>query len=177
MTKRDLFRLIFKLFGLYSLIGLLIYIFTFLLTFFSYNETELLLPLAISLISLGLVYYFLFKPDVFINALKLDKGFDSEHIQLSVDNFNLLSQLSILIIGLLLLFFNLPDLLIQLVFLFKSEMNANPNSLDVLINTADPFKADIYALSKSIMASILGFLLMSNYKWLSNKMEQINRKN
>jgi hypothetical protein len=178
MTKRDLFRLIFKLFGLYSLVGVLIYFFNFLFTYLNYPESEIfVIPIVLLLITIGLVYCLLFKPDVLIQLFKLEKGFDDEHIKVSVENFNLLTQLSILIIGLLLLFFNLPDLLIQLVFLFKSEMNANPNSLDVLINAIEPFKTDVYALSKSIIASIFGYLLMTNYKWLSIKIEQINRKN
>ncbi len=84
MTKKDLFRLIIKILGLYFLITTAFGIFPTILTFIQswkfFLETSSVLGniVIILLLSIFLIY----EPDKIIDWLKLDKNFDNNKIEL-----------------------------------------------------------------------------------------------
>jgi len=94
MTKKDLFRLIIKIFGLYFVISSLFSIIPFNIEFlttqiysnapFDYaNGIWMIVNIAWIILLFVLLIY---KPDIILKWLKLDKGFDDDRIDFQ--NFN-----------------------------------------------------------------------------------------
>ncbi len=101
MTKRDFFRLLIKIFGLYSfIISLFMFLPEMISTFFLYKDYSYLF---ISLGGFLVITFFCFllisKEDLIINKLELDKGFDDENIILGNMNSLMILKLAILLVG------------------------------------------------------------------------------
>ena len=100
MTKKDFFRVLIKLFGLYWLIstvsslGQIVYI--------SANNAGWMgiIYSVVMLSILGFLFYVLiFKSDTIIDLLKLDKGFDEDRIEFQNFNIENILMLAVIIIG------------------------------------------------------------------------------
>ena len=96
MTKKDFFRIIIKVFGLYFLV-------TFLFSVLPSNIAFVLIDLGwfeiIWLLAVVLIFALLFillilKPDKIIGWLKLEKGFDEKRIQFEKFNSENIIKLS-----------------------------------------------------------------------------------
>ena len=101
MTKKDLFRLIIKIFGLYSIITT---IFSALPSNISWVITQIDLTGIIWLIGTVIVIILLFmflvyKPDKIIGWLKLDRGFDNDTIEFQNFNSENILKLAVIVIG------------------------------------------------------------------------------
>ena len=168
MTKRDFFRLLIKIFGVYSLI---ISVFTILSSGFSqfaYSEDYyfLLFPLGILAVVVFLSSLLIFNPDFIINWLNLDKGYDEDRIQFENFNSRNIFKLAIFIIGGFLIIDNLA--------LFINE------SFSVFRDRASGVEyhfRNSYYLVISFLQIVLGYLLITNYKWVSNLIKADEKSN
>ncbi|MBN4051529.1 hypothetical protein JYU16_01820 [bacterium AH-315-M05] len=166
MTKKDFFRVLIKVFGLYSLILALFTFFPSQLSFVLY-EIELIGILIVlgMLTFIVLIFVFLIKkPDTIINWLKLDQGFDEERIHFEKLNVQNIIKIAALIIGGLLLIDSIPVFLSHTYFAFKS---------DIAGSGLDNKQYTKWAIS--FLNILLGYLLVANFarisKWLKNKEE------
>ena len=167
MTKRDFFRTIIKLFGLYALI---LTVFTFIPQNISYVAFEfdfiVLLWIIGVAIFIVLIYIFLIlKTDPIIDLLKIDKGFDDERIELGNFNNKALIKLALILIGAFLIISYTPEFLQYCYLAFKDQVSPKGlNSIELFTfgRTIDYFNWVI-----SGMNILVGFLLLTNYKYLS----------
>ncbi|WP_191859492.1 hypothetical protein [Hanstruepera ponticola] len=173
MTKRDFFRIIIKLFGLYSLI---LTVFTYIPTNISYVifqfEPVVLLWIFGAVALTVLVYIILIrKTDLIIDFLKLDKGFDEERIEFENFNSQKIIQLALLLIGGLLIINYLPEFLQYTYLAFKKEVS--PNGLNQLEEFSFGKITDYFNWVISGINLIVGYILLTNYyqitKWLNRK--------
>ena len=113
----------------------------------------------------GLVsYYLVFKTEIIINKLKLDKGFDQETIPLNIHRSTVLS-ISIIVIGGLIVADEIPNLCRQL-FSYFQERRMNYSHTNM-------------TLSYSVLASakiIIGILLMTRQRQIVNFIERQRKK-
>ncbi|NHN26886.1 hypothetical protein FIA58_014470 [Flavobacterium jejuense] len=162
MTKRDFFRLIIKIYGLYSLI---LSLFTFLpqnisnVVFYKDEIWVRLVIITSVFLMLTLFYILLFKTDYIIDKLDLDKGFDDDVIILGDFKNEQLLKLAILLIGGFLIVDYFPNFIFEAVNIFKMKATNY-----AILGT----KIDYFNFSVSIVNVILGLLFITNYKTISN---------
>ena len=168
MTKRDLFRILIKIIGLYSLIST---IFTSIPINLSYlnlgiDLTTFLLIFGLPTFMVFIYILLILKTDKLIDILKVDKGFDDEKIQIT--NFsavNLLNLGLILISGLMIVD-NLP-IFLQNTFLEFKDSVAPKNEFiikkEITFETTNTFN---WALST--INTFFGWLILTNYQKISN---------
>lgn len=171
MTKRDFFRIIIKLFALYSII---LTVFNWIPSNFIYAayEFELISFLAV----LGftflavLIYYILIKKtDKIIDILKIDKGFDDERIEFGNLSAANIVMLGIILIGGFLVIFNLVDFIQYSFLAFKSEVNKG--GVSSIYNNNFGTIVDYFNWIFSGINIVIGYLLLTNNtrigKWLN----------
>ncbi len=168
MTKRDFLRLIIKLFALYSLI---LTVFSFIPANISYITQQFDIFIALLILGvaaiIGLIYVILIKKtDKIIDALKLDKGFDEEHIHM--ENFNNLNiiKLATLLVGGFLIVDYFPEFLNHCFFAFRRSVSNNDfwGSVDEVVYGT---RIDYFNWAISVMNLILGYILITNYHRIS----------
>lgn len=167
MSKRDFFRIIIKIFGLYSLV---LSIFSFIPqnisnVLFSFDVTMLLMIIASVIISCGLFLLLLFKTDSIIDLLKLDQGFDDEIINFSNFNSATILKLAIVLIGGFLIIDYTPRFLLDVINVFKYKVN---------YSTIEGSSVSYFHLSLEAINIVIGFLLVANYKMLSKIIDSKN---
>lgn len=163
MTKRDFFRLMIKLFGLYQF---LIVVFTVLPSqfnvmfsdFFSKWITVSSFAL-LSILTLGIFYFLIKFPDKIIDFFKLDKGFDSEKITINNLSSSAILQIGLILIAGFLIVDNFASFFSKLIYYFK--MNFLPEDLRGFQNSED--------LIFSGINLILGFILIIFRKQIAEK--------
>lgn len=161
MTKRDFFRLLIKVFGLYSMI---LSLFTFLPQNFTniylLKEEIWMLFIGVGLVLLVFAFFFilLFKTDSIIDKLELDKGFDDDKIILGDFKDEQLFKLAILLVGSFLIIDYFPNFIFEIINIFKTKVS----------NYAIMgYEVDYFNLFTSILNLVLGFILITNYKAIS----------
>lgn len=171
ITKKDFFRLIIKIFGLYFIISTL---FSVIPSQFSWAFTDFEPTVIIYvLIEIGIILFLfsslIFHPNKVIKWLKLDKGFDNNEINIDRFNTENIIKLAIIIIGGNLLIQDIPVFLSHTFYAFKSS--AQTNFADDLAYQFVRVNYIDWAIS--IMNLIVGYLLITNYvsfsKWLTKK--------
>lgn len=176
MINKDFFRLIIKLFALYSIITTIFYSIPSSLSFalMDFDFYSILFIVGFTLLTLFLITLLLFKADWIIKILKLDKGFDSNEV--SFQNFNLenIVKISIIITGGLLVIENFPKFLTYLIYIFKTSLSVNEFSP---YNTNSQNFKDYIELGTRFINIIVGYLLLTNFNTLSKFLLKQNRKN
>ncbi|MFI8604780.1 hypothetical protein ACIGCP_09980 [Cellulophaga baltica] len=173
MSKRDFFRVIFKLFGLYSVT---LTVFNYLPTSFSYVAYEfepIIMLWILSAMALAIGFYVLLirKTDKVLDWLQIDKGFDDERIE--IGNFNGLGivKLALIIIGGFLIIDYLPSFLNYTYLAFKKEVS--PNGLNLMESPGNFGQLDYFQWTLSGLNLILGITILNNYNrigiWLDKK--------
>lgn len=161
MTKRDFFRVVIKLFGLYSLV---ITLFTIIpqniSNIYAYGGTSWMLFMVLGTVLLvcSLFFVLLFKTDFIIEKLDLDKGFDEDIIILGEFKNEQIFKTSILIIGFYLIVNYFPNIIFEMLNIFKTESSGN---------SFLGYKVDYYNLIISILNFIIGIFLITNYKQIT----------
>ena len=166
MTKKDFFRVLIKVFGLYSLI---LALFTFLpsqLSFILYEIDLIIILMVLGMLTFIVLIFVLLirKPDTIINWLKLDQGFDEERIHFEKLNIQNIIKIAALIVGGLLLIDSIPVFLSYTYYAFKSDI-------------AGSGLADIQNMkwATSFVNILLGYLLVANFerisRWFKSKEE------
>jgi hypothetical protein len=153
MTKRDFFRVLTKLFGLFIFIE---YLFEGIITNFSffYMDSEpivVMISIVVLLIWAGLFLVIMFKTDTILDMLSLDKGFEDERIDLGEMKASGLMKIGLIVIGGLLVINNIAPMFYHIFYAFKAEIN--DYLIQSQINTP---------LSMLIMKVILGAILVLN---------------
>lgn len=176
MTKKDLFKIILKLYGLFSIIEAVIQIPNVIFYFYldSVNDFDRLM-LIIPLVSLLVVYILLFKSDSIIQLFKLDQGFDNTEFNLASFNQQGITQLALVIISIYLIVSNIGTFITQILFAFKQSVGQN--RMESLFDTFNPNPVDYQLLVSSGINLLVGFILLTNRLRLSNWIEKMNRKN
>lgn len=174
MTKRDFFRIIIKLFALYSLI---LTVFSWIPSNLVYTVYDLeLLPilgvLGFTLLAILIYYFMIKKTDQIIDFIKIDKGFDNPNIELGNLATDKILMLGIILIGGLLLISNLADFIQYSFNAFKN--NVQKDGLNIFLNDAG---TDYFNWTFSGINIVIGYLLLTNYervtKWLNRKEKNV----
>jgi hypothetical protein len=165
MTKRDFFRLIIKLFGLYS--GLLS-VFTVIPNnitnvLFQFDVTMLLFIIGTTLVIILLFLFLIFKTDFIIDILKLDKGFEDDRIQFENLNSESIVKIAIFLIGGFLIIDYLPNFLNYTLQAFRSKVQSSEYS-NIPVNYFNWIVSGINIL--------LGYILITNYKVIANYLDK-----
>lgn len=176
MTKKDFLRTIIKLFGLYSLI---LTLFQFVPSLLSYSNVEFdiwfMVPLiAVTGIIIAIYIFLINKPDLIIERLNLDKGFDDNRIEFGNFDSNQLVSFATILIGGFLIIDYFPSFLNNCYYAFKE--NAQSNGLGGLIDSFTP-KTQYFDWAIATMNIIIGFLLLTNYKNVAKWVTNTNKKN
>ena len=176
MTKKDLFRLIIKIFGLYSIITT---IFSAVPSNISWVIMQIDLAGIIWMIGTVVVIVLLFmflvyKPDKIIGWLKLDRGFDNDTIEFQNFNSENILKLAVIVIGGILLLKNIPAFLSHTLFAFKSSVQTDFESNRII--KYGELKDYIYWLT-SFLNIVIGYLMLTNYNYISRILKKKNEKN
>jgi hypothetical protein len=171
MKTKDFFRLVLKLFGLYSLV---IWLFTILpnnlpFLFLSsgsgvdFDWLPIVWLVVVTSLLIILFFFLTFRPDFLIEKLKLDKGFDSDTINFQSLNAKNILNVGIILIGGLIVLLSLPPFLSSAYYAIKSAVATSEeirmqSSLD---------NGDYIKLITNLLNIILGYLLLSNYQFIS----------
>jgi uncharacterized protein with PQ loop repeat len=173
MSKRDFFRVIIKLFGLYVAI---LAIFTWIpQTFGSYvslrqDPAFIFLFIGSLALSILMIYLLLFNVDKVINLLKLDKGFDDDVIELGNLSPKSIIVLSLILIGGILLVDNVPIFLTNTFYSFKDMVGVKQN-YSRLMDFVDPIKkVDYFEWLISFINIVVGYFLLTNYSVIVSKL-------
>jgi hypothetical protein len=172
MTKKDFFRIILKLFGLYALIstifsaipGNIVYVFM---------DTEIvgiLWLLAVTIIIILLFAFLILKSDTIIKFFKLDKGFDDDRIDFSNFSIENIIKLALILIGGFVMIGAIPSFLSQSYFALRSIIKTV--EYQYVLETKDY----IHWVSSGV-SILLGYFLMTNYSNISKFIKKINDKN
>lgn len=163
MSKKDLFRLIIKIFGLYSVVSI---VFSLLPNNALYVLKEIdpvgIVWLICSLIVIILLFMFLiYKPDKIIRWLKLDKGFDEDWIDFQYINNSSILKLAVIVIGGIVLIQNIPAFLSHTLFAFKSSIGNGPENNYLKYSLKDNIRWAV-----SFINIIIGYLMLTKYSYI-----------
>jgi hypothetical protein len=166
MTKRDFFRILIKLFGLYSLV---ISLFTFvpqnISNLYIYKEELSFLFVIIGsfLLLIALFLFLLFQTDWIIDKLNLTANFDDDQIILGNLNTNSIYTFSIILIGGFMMIDNVPILLMDLINEFKLRISnySIPNH-----------DTNYFWFAVNFLNVIIGYLLVTNCKLIAKFLDK-----
>lgn len=166
MTKRDFFRIIIKLFGLYSLV---ISLFTFvsqnISNLYIYKEELSFLVVIIGslLLLIALFLFLLFQTDWIINKLNLTANFDDDQIILGNLNTNSIYTFAIILIGGFMIIDNFPILLMDLINEFKLRIS------NYSITNHD---TNYFWFAVNFLNVLFGYLLVTNCKSITKILDK-----
>ena len=171
MTKKDLFILLIKIFGLYFLVKSLFSILPNNIAFVIQNidTVGFIWLITTIIITIGLFYVLIHKSEKISNILKLEKGFEEKRIDFgSLKNIDII-KFVILIIGGFLFIENVPIFLSNTLFAFKSSI---PKGFDDAYGNPGLLKYNniedyVYWITSG-MNLLIGYLFIINYKKISN---------
>jgi hypothetical protein len=177
MTKKDFFRVLIKVFGLYSLI---ITLFQFLPLSINYLGLEMdsstfiyfLIP---SLFVVGLFLYLIFGTDKIIGWLKLGSGFDSDEIKFGNLSPDRLVSIIVLTIGGVQVLDNIGLFLIQSFLGFKGLVQTNGLDGSIFKNSTQGFNWNDWFIA--LINLSIGVIVISNYQNISKWIQKTNNKN
>lgn len=175
MTPKTLFTIILKIFGLWLILSLILFIptlFSIIPFMFQNDTTTLYLLVLVAIISIGIyvliIWLLLFKTSLIINKLSLDKQFEQQTIDINISQKTVI-QISIIIIGGLLIIKHIP--------LFISEIITYTNLTQFEEKTFENTSFNLILLKG--MTLLIGYLLMNNSKsltnWIVKKQENNNK--
>jgi len=171
MTKKDFFRIIIKLFGLYWLISSFFSSGQFYYLYMAsvLNIPALLMSILMFLVIIVLFYVLIIRTDDIIGFLKLTSGFDEDRIEFEKFNIENILKLGVVIIGGTLILDNIALFLNQAYLAIKVH----------LIDASDIINLNnfsTYHLSVSLVKIILGYILLTNYPTISKFLLKITQK-
>ena len=158
MTKRDFFRLIIKIFGLYSLV---LSLFSFIpqnfSNFYFMKDDFWYFFIIISsiLLLIALFVFLLYKTDFIIDKLKLTKSFDDDRIIIGNLNIDSLYKFSIILIGGFMIISSFPNLLMDLINEFKLRISNSPFS---------NYESNYFWTGIKFLNLLVGYVLITNCK-------------
>ena len=161
MTKKDLLRIILKIAGLYFLITVVFFqIPSFLVFIKTVPVISLLVAFLVFAVFAAVFTVLIFKPDLAINSLKLDKGFDDDAFSAAHASLPDLIKLSVIVIGLFLIVKELPQFITHLFFLFKLLVKNKTGMSDAIEHSV---LTDYASWGIKTLSLIAGYLMITNY--------------
>ncbi|MEO8404152.1 MAG: hypothetical protein ABI480_06140 [Chitinophagaceae bacterium] len=172
MSPRNLFNIILKILGLFFLKDFITAVADLLNTVIFLTNPEsrtvgiwyLLSELALMIVYWFVGYYLIFKSELIIDQLKLDKGFDTDTIPLNAHRSTILS-IAVIVIGGLMTVYAIPDFCRQLyLYIIQNKMT--------------------YGITKSSMSNfispaakiVVGIFLMNGQRKVVNFIEYRRKK-
>ncbi len=175
MTKKDFFRIVLKLLGLYFLAMIIFnYLPSIAIFFQSMPAFSLILAIVVVFLFAYIFLLLIFRPDPIIRALKLDKGFDDDAFSVKRIEFINVLKIAIITVGLYLIILHLPTVLTHLVFLLKlliKKQNEVQNQMENTILT------DYVAWGIKVLSLIIGYLMITNYSAIARFLIKKDSKN
>jgi len=174
MTPRSFWMILIRIMGLWFILKSVQPLYQFISLFFIRDgnpDTQTLLTMGLfSTVVLGLflliLFLVLFRTEWIIDLLKLDKGFCEEQLEISLHHSSIL-QIAIIVIGGILFLKNLPTLIMQVLgnfeHLVRLDYGYYPTRWSPVLYT--------------FLNLLLGYLLMTNSRWLVRIIEKTRRKN
>ncbi len=172
MTKRDFFRTIIKLFGLYWLINTVFsmsQIYNLSLGISQNNSSEIFYFIAVLIFIVFVFILLIFGADKIIKWLKLDKGYDNEQIDTKNIDAEKIMMLGMIIIGGLLIIDYIPELINQIFMALKKNV-----SFESEIMNYDGFST--FYLTTSLIKCVIGYLLLTNHASIGNYLVKKGQK-
>ncbi len=165
MTKKDFFRLIIKLFGLYAFITVIFSgPFRWAFLFYGADWSSLISVAVIILLLFLLLLFLIFLPDKVIGWFKLDRGFDNDQIQFQNFNVENIIMLAVIVMGGIIIIKNIPSFLTHSFYWFKSSVQSEAHNFTGRTwGTTDNY----IAWASSLINLIIGYLLLTNYPYIS----------
>jgi len=170
MTKRDLFIILIKIFGLYFIALVLLSNLPSNMIFVLRDiEVFSVIWLVFGLIiTIGIGYLLISKAGKISSILNLNRGFDDDRIDFSgLKNIHII-KFSVLVVGFILFLENIPAFLSYTLFAFKSSV---PKGFDQAFENSNLIKyhrlEDYIYWGTSAFNLLMGYLLISNYKKIS----------
>jgi len=167
MTKRDFFRLVIKLIAFNAVITTILVLPT---QFFNLHlaSNQILQIIGITLIGItvmiALIYTLINNTDKIINFFKLDKGYDSDKIEINTISFIQIIKLLIIFISGTLIIDNLAYIFVELINIFKYNAYG-----DFILDE----KPQYYWFYVRLISVLIGFILLFNSTKIA---EYINKK-
>lgn len=168
MTKRDLFRIVLKLGGLYFIITTFFNTLPGMVLFINDTAAQPLNLLLFIIIIILFALFFamlIFKPDILINILKLDKNFDDDFVIMKQPSSSNILQIGIIILGVFVIIKQLPLLITNLLFSFKLFIIDSGN--DLTNQWQYTALTDYVKWGTQITALLLAFLMITNSKTIT----------
>lgn len=171
MTKKDFFRLLIKIAGLYFIISAVFSGLSNNIIFSVEGKADwisILWVILTLIIVVGLFTLMIYNADKIINWLKLDKGFDDERIDFQKIETQSILKLALFIIGGLLFIDNIPPFLSRSYFALRSKIN--PNDIYHFGSLQDYIR-----LFTNFLNIIIGYLLITNYNKISKLLKETDK--
>jgi len=132
MTPRTFFKIVIKIFALYTIFKLVCQVpmfFSLVFEIIFSGIQSVILPIVFYLIvAIIVVYFMLFKTDKIIDWFQLDKGFEEEKFEFNLHRSSIL-RIVLIVFGIVLIALALPDLLIK-VYSFLQMRQIDLGNLD-----------------------------------------------
>ncbi len=165
MKVKDFFKLALKLIAIfyavnaiYSIIGNLQY-FIYANNFINITTLWIVISILVPVI----IYYLIFvKSDKLIKVLKIDQGFENQEINFGNLTQNEVLKIAFIIFGLIMIVWGLPSFLTNCFYAFKYSVEPQ------FLNNSDGIKHDHIEIIQSAIYILLGYLMISNYKRITN---------
>ena len=159
MTKRDLFRVLIKILGIYLLINVWVTSLPFSFYVFAEQETQFAVFSFLGgiLLESALFLFIILKTDLIIKWLKLDNRYDDEHVEIKHLNSEIILELGAIIIGGLLLVDNIPPILSNIYIAFQSSVGKE-------ISNSVPQTQPTLQIVITVVKLIVGYFLISRHK-------------
>ena len=172
MTKKDFFRMIIKLIGLYWIVTTMYAQLPYLISVFFKEFNSSYLPFTISyfVICIFLFVSLVFYTDKVVSFLKLDKGFDEDRIDFSNFNIGNIIKLALIIVSCIVIVNNISPFFNQTYYFFKLKLSMN------LSDTVNYTSQNDYIWATSFVNLVLGYLLLTNYPAVSLFLMKITQK-
>ncbi|OOQ58121.1 hypothetical protein [Mucilaginibacter pedocola] len=171
MSPRSFWILLLKLVGVWILFHAIDVVPQFLTLFYPSNYSQLrydnwgiiLISLIIVLIYISIVRLLVFRPDIVIDKLKLDKRFDEEQFSFNIHRSTVVG-IAIIIIGALMIMNTLPVFFREVYFYYRSET----------IDKMGP-GIDLTSTFVDLCKIVIGYLLVVNNRQVVNYIEKTRR--
>lgn len=171
MTKRDLFIVLIRIFGLLVVIRMLFSTLPMTLSysFQDFSFWQLVWILSLSALTVGMFALLVLKTGKIVDILRLERGFEEDRIELGPINPVVIVRIGIFLIGGILIIHNITSFLTDLFVLFSIRAGSN----QFIGSMTTPV---YHGLGVSSINLLLGYFLVTRYsdiaRWFSKGDDQ-----
>jgi hypothetical protein len=174
MTKKDFFRLVIKIYGLYLVISI---VFSVIPGNIAFVVTQadifgIVWLIVVTIVIILLFMFLIFKPDKIIGWLKLEKGFDDDRIDFQNLNGQNIVKLAVIVIGGIMFIQNIAPFLSHTLFAFKSAVGNDVYGSVTKYNSL----RDYISWATSFLNIVLGYLMVTNYNFISKIVKEKDKE-